>query len=86
MSEHPSRYTGASITQHVREVIEQAIPGAHAEVNGGGGHFTIEVTAAAFVGKSVLEKQRLVYSAIADLMKGDDAPIHAVDRLVTRAA
>ena len=84
MSEHPSRYSGPSITAHIRSVIEQAIPGASAAVSGGGGHFTIEVTAAAFQGKSTLEKQRLVYSAITDLMKGDDAPIHAVDRLVTK--
>jgi acid stress-induced BolA-like protein IbaG/YrbA len=84
MSDHPSRFTGPSITDHVREVIERAIPGARAEVEGGGGHFRIVVTSAAFAGRSLLEKQRLVYGAIADLMKGEDAPIHAVDSLVTR--
>lgn len=84
MSEHPSRYQGPSITAHVKSVIEAAIPGALADVDGSGGHFTITVTAAAFAGKSLIDKQRMVYSAITELMKGDDAPIHAVDRLVTR--
>lgn len=84
MSDHPSRFTGPSITDHVREVIERAIPGARAEVEGAGGHFRIVVTSAAFAGRSLLEKQRLVYGAIAELMKGDDAPIHAVDSLITK--
>ena len=37
-----------------------------------------------FAGKSMLESQRLVYGAIAHLMKGDGAPVHAVDKLTTR--
>jgi len=53
-------------------------------VNGGGGHFTIEVVSSAFAGKGMLESQRLVYSAIAHLMKGDLAPVHAVDSLKTK--
>jgi hypothetical protein len=32
----------------------------------------------------MLESQRLVYSAIAHLMKGDAPPVHAVDSLKTR--
>jgi acid stress-induced BolA-like protein IbaG/YrbA len=84
MSEHPSRYTGSDFLGHVRGLIETAIPGARAEVAGGGGHYTITVTAAAFQGKSMLEQQRMVYRVITELMKGDDAPIHAVDKLTTR--
>jgi acid stress-induced BolA-like protein IbaG/YrbA len=86
MSDHPSRYTGSDFLGHVRAIIESAIPGAQAEVSGGGGHYTIAVTASAFVGKSMLEQQRMVYSAITDLMKGHDAPIHAVDKLTTKRA
>ena len=37
-----------------------------------------------FAGKNMLESQRMVYGAIADLMKGDRAPVHAVDSLKTR--
>lgn len=68
----------------IRSLISAAIPDAVTEVSGGGGHFTIAVTSAAFAGKSLLEKQRLVLSAIAPMMKGDDAPVHAVDKLITR--
>jgi hypothetical protein len=31
-------------------------------------------------------QQQRVYAAIAHLMKGDSAPVHAVDRLVTETA
>lgn len=85
MSEHRSSYTGPDLLGHVRDIIEEKIPGARAEVSGGGGHYTIAVTAAAFAGKPLLEQQRMVYGIIAPLMKGDDAPIHAVDKLITRA-
>jgi acid stress-induced BolA-like protein IbaG/YrbA len=86
MSDHPSRYTGHDLPAHVRGIIETKIPGARAEVSGGGGHYVIAVTAAAFAGKSMLEQQRMVYGAIADLMRGEDAPIHAVDKLTTKSA
>jgi acid stress-induced BolA-like protein IbaG/YrbA len=52
-------------------------------VQGGGGHFTIEVTSKIFAGKNRVESQRLVYSAITHLMRGDMAPVHAVDSLRT---
>jgi BolA protein len=32
-------------------------------------HFTVEVVAAAFAGRSRIERQRLVYEALADLMR-----------------
>lgn len=86
MSHHPSRYTGPDFLGHVRGLIEQQIPGSRAEVTGGGGHYTITVTAAAFAGQSMLAQQRMVYSVISELMKGEDAPIHAVDKLTTRPA
>lgn len=84
MSDHPSRFTGSDLPGHVRELIESAIPGSRAEVAGGGGHYSISVTAAAFKGKSMLEQQRMVYTVITELMKGADAPIHAVDKMVTK--
>jgi acid stress-induced BolA-like protein IbaG/YrbA len=84
MSSHPTNFQG-SVIDALREAIETAIPGAQATVGGGGGHFTIEVVSSAFAGKGMLESQRLVYSAIAHLMKGDAPPVHAVDSLKTRA-
>ena len=67
----------------LREAIAAAVPSAEIQVSGGGGHFEIRVVSAAFEGKRALAKQRLVYDAIAHLMTGENAPVHAVDRLIT---
>ena len=83
MSHHPTDFQG-SVIDAVRQSIEAAVPDSRAEVTGGGGHYSIVVVSPAFQGKSMLESQRLVYSAIAHLMKGDMAPVHAVDSLKTR--
>ena len=83
MSSHPTDFQG-SIIDAVRAAIERQIPDSRAEVNGGGGHFNIEVTSPVFAGKNMLESQRMVYGAIADLMTGDRAPVHAIDSLKTR--
>jgi len=82
MSDHPTSFVG-SIPDAIAEAIRGALEGASVEVTGGGGHYSIVVTSAAFEGKGMLESQRLVYSAIAHLMKGDGAPVHAVDSLRT---
>ena len=83
MSSHPTHFQG-SVIDALIDAIERQIPDSRAEVNGGGGHFNIEVTSPVFAGKNMLESQRMVYSAITDLMKGDGAPVHAVDSLKTR--
>ena len=36
-----------------------------------------------FDGKKTLEKQRMVYSALKELMSGNNAPVHAIDNLET---
>ena len=71
------------VIQQIREAIEAAIEHDALEVTGSGGHFEIRVVSSAFEGKNSLAKQRLVYGAIAHLMQGDAAPVHAIDRLVT---
>jgi acid stress-induced BolA-like protein IbaG/YrbA len=83
MSDHPTNFQG-SVTDAIRDAITKVLPDARVDATGGGGHFTISVESAAFQGKSMLESQRLVYGAIAHLMKGDMAPIHAVDTLKTK--
>ena len=82
MSSHPTEFQG-SVIDALREAIERQIPDSRAEVNGGG-YFNIEVTSPVFAGKNILQSQRMVYGAIADLMKGDRVPVHAVDSLKTR--
>jgi acid stress-induced BolA-like protein IbaG/YrbA len=83
MSQHPTSFQG-DVIEAIRTAIESKVPDSKAEVNGGGGHFNIVVTSPVFAGKNMLESQRLVYSAIAHLMKGDLAPVHAVDSLKTK--
>ena len=83
MSFHLTDFQG-SVIEALREAIERQVPNSRAEVNGGGGHFNIAVTSPAFADKSMLESQRMVYSAIAHLMKGAAAPVHAIDNLKTR--
>jgi acid stress-induced BolA-like protein IbaG/YrbA len=82
MSDHPTNFQG-SIPNAISDSIRGALGDAQVEVSGGGGHYSLVVTSAAFEGKGMLESQRLVYSAIAHLMKGDGAPVHAVDSLKT---
>jgi len=69
----------------LREAIAAALPDAQVRVTPNSpGHFEIEVVAAAFAGKSMVQQQQLVYGAIKQLMAGDGAPVHAVDRLRTK--
>ena len=72
-----------TLTDTIRDAIVAAIPGADVEVHGAGGHFTLRVVSEVFAGKSLLAKRRLVMSAVAPFMKGNDAPVHAIDRLET---
>lgn len=84
MSHHPTSFQG-SVPDAVREAILVQIPDAQVSVEGGGGHYTIEVVSSVFAGKRMLESQRLVLGSIKHLMAGDAPPVHAVDSLKTRA-
>lgn len=83
MSEHPTDFHG-SVLDALRTSIQAALPDAVVEASGGGGHYSLSVTSTAFAGKGPVDSQRLVYAAIAHLMKGDRAPVHAVDSLKTK--
>lgn len=75
------------IADDLRRSIEGALPGAEVAVAPlSPGHFEIRVRSEAFAGKSRLQQQQLVYAAIAPLMQGDAAPVHAIDRLQTEPA
>lgn len=83
MSDHATDFTGA-VDEAIRSAITETMPDAIVTVAGGGGHYTIEVVSTAFAGKSMLEQQRLVLSAIKHLINGAAPPVHAVDKLVTK--
>ncbi len=68
----------------IKDKILEALPNAVVTVSGGGGHFTIEVISEQFEGKNTLQRQRMVYKAVWDLMAGDNAPLHAVDSMVCK--
>jgi acid stress-induced BolA-like protein IbaG/YrbA len=83
MSDHPTDFVG-SIEEAITASIKERMPDAVVEVSGGGGHWRIGVVSTSFAGKSMLEQQRLVLSAIKHLINGASPPIHAVDSLTTR--
>ena len=72
------------VGDELRRAVAAALPDAQVEVEAGGpGHFSIRVVSRAFAGQSRVRQQQLVYGAIAHLMQGDAAPVHAIDRLLT---
>ena len=66
---------GALEAAHVEVLDESALHAGHAGAQAGGGHFRALVVSDRFEGKSRLERQRLVYAALADEM---GAQIHAL--------
>ena len=80
MSYHTTTFQG-SIPDAIERALKEKMADAVVAVRGGGGHYEIEVVSQAFAGKSTLEKHRLVLTAIAHLMQGNEAPVHAVDSL-----
>ncbi|HVV84495.1 MAG TPA: BolA family protein [Kofleriaceae bacterium] len=83
MSHHKTDFQG-SVPDAIRDAIVARIPDAVVQAEGGGGHYRIDVVSKEFAGKGLLERQRLVLSAIKHLLAGDLAPVHAVDALETR--
>jgi acid stress-induced BolA-like protein IbaG/YrbA len=74
-----------AVAEELRRAVLAALPGADVEVEiGSPGHFTLSVASAAFAGLPRVRQQQQVYAAIAHLMAGDEAPVHAIDRLVTK--
>ena len=85
MGDHPTDFVG-SVPDAIKTAILEKIPDANVVVPpASAGHYAIEVVSPVFAGKGMVESQRLVYGAITHLMKGDRAPVHAVDSLKTKA-
>lgn len=56
-------------------VDESAKHAGHAGAQGGGKHFRLQIVSPLFLGKSTLQRHRLVNTAVGDLMQGK---IHAL--------
>jgi len=82
VTDHPTDFVG-SVPDAITSSIKERLPDAAVQVSGGGGHWNISVISTAFEGKSLLERQRLVLSAIKHLINGVNPPVHAVDSLIT---
>jgi BolA family transcriptional regulator, general stress-responsive regulator len=54
---------------------ESARHAGHEGAKGGGGHYRMRIVAAAFTGKSMLERHRMVYDALGEMMRRE---IHAL--------
>lgn len=76
--------SSSPVANQISEAITGSLLGSVVRVTvGQPGHFSISVRWAEFAGKNRLACQRLVYKAIAPLMSGAAAPVHAVDQLET---
>jgi stress-induced morphogen len=74
------------VPARLEAAIRDALPDAAVAVElGGAGHYALAVTSSAFAGKSMVQQHQLVYRAITPLMAGDAPPVHAIDRLTTKA-
>ena len=83
MGHHDTDFSG-SIPDAITTAIRARLPDAVVEATGGGGHWRIAVVSTGFEGKGLLDRQRLVLSAIKHLLAGAQPPVHAVDSLETR--
>jgi BolA protein len=61
---------------HVAVEDDSARHAGHAGARSGAGHFIVRIESHAFTGRSRLERHRLVYQALADMMPGE---IHALN-------
>ena len=61
--------------EDIHIIDDSAAHAGHAGAREGGGHFNVMIVAAAFAGKSLIQRHRMVYDAVDDLMKVD---IHAL--------
>ncbi len=82
------RILGAAdgVPEQIETAIRGALPDAQVTVKAGGAaHYELAVVSEAFRGKSMVQQHQLVYRAITPLMAGDAPPVHAIDRLTTKA-
>jgi BolA protein len=73
------RLINALAPQTIEIEDDSARHAGHAGAASGGGHFNLRVVSAAFDGKTRLQRHRLVYDPLADLMKRE---IHALSMIL----
>ncbi len=63
-------------TEKVKALIEAGLPGAKVEVTGDGRHFEAVVVCAAFEGKSLIQRHRMVLATVSAEIASDE--LHAL--------
>jgi BolA protein len=59
------------------EIIDDShLHAGHAGARAGGSHFQLRIVSAEFIGKSALERHRMVYSALGEMVRHE---IHAIN-------
>lgn len=70
-----TRLTDALNPIEIEIIDESARHTGHAGAASGGGHYILHIMSEAFAGKSLIQRHRLVYDAVGDMMHSE---IHAL--------
>ena len=63
-------------SEKIRSLIEESLPGSHVTVTGDGRHFNALVVSEGFVGKTLIQRHRMVLDAVHDRIASDE--LHAI--------
>jgi BolA protein len=69
------KLTAAFSPQQLDIIDESHLHAGHPGARSGGGHFVATIVSEAFAGKNILERHRMVYDALGEMMNTD---IHAL--------
>jgi BolA protein len=70
-----TRLTDALNPTEIEIIDESALHAGHAGAASGGGHYILHIMSDAFAGKNLIQRHRLVYDAVGDMMHSE---IHAL--------
>lgn len=70
-----TRLTDALNPTEIEIIDESARHAGHAGAVSGGGHYILHIVSDAFAGKNLIQRHRLVYDAVGDMMHSE---IHAL--------
>jgi len=70
-----ARLTGALHPTEMEITDQSAAHAGHAGAASGGGHYILHIVSDAFTGKNLIQRHRLVYDAVGDMMHTE---IHAL--------
>jgi BolA protein len=70
-----ARLTAALHPTEIEIIDESARHAGHAGAASGGGHYILHIVSDAFAGKNLIQRHRLVYDAVGDMMHSE---IHAL--------